>query len=141
MEIRQILYKVILITMMIIICTSGLCYAKPAPPNLPEDEPTDEPTADSSEFDIDTSLFDPTSSLTGAGKANEIISGLLGVFTVLGAITTVVSIAIIGFNTILGSANEKAEHNQKLVGVIVGAIVLMCGSIIAKALIGVAETL
>ena len=35
----------------------------------------------------------------------------------------------------------KAEYKEKLVGVIIGAIVLMCGSIIARVLIGFAEAL
>ena len=90
-------------------------------------------------LDIDTDLFQP--GLNDVGKASEITAILLAVFTVLGAIITVVSIAIIGFNTILGSANEKAEYKEKLVGVIIGAIVLMCGSTIARLLIGLAEAL
>lgn len=144
MKIRQILYKVIFITMLIIICNSCMCYANPVEPLQPillgeAGGNGGGASGETSGFEINTDLFQP--GLNGVGKASEITSILLGVFTVLGAIITVISIAIIGFNTILGSANEKAEYQQKLVGVIIGAIVLMCGSIIARVLISFAEAL
>ncbi len=74
-----------------------------------------------------------------SGRGKTIISSILGALTVVGTIMVIIAIAIIGFNTILGSASEKAEYNQKLVGVIIAAIILTCGSIIARVLISVAE--
>lgn len=86
----------------------------------------------------DLELFEPTISL---GGTTTIIGQILGILRILGAITIVVAIAVIGFNTILGSANEKAEYQQKLVGVLFAGIFLVASTSIAKLIMSVAATI
>ena len=66
---------------------------------------------------------------------------MLGVLTGVGIILIVVSIALLGYNTILGSASEKAFSQEKLVGLVIAAAVLTCGSVIAKMIASIAYSL
>ena len=83
-------------------------------------------------------LYRPTVS---AGGATAVIGRILGILMTLGAIMITVSIAIIGFNSILGSASEKAEYQQKLMGVVFAGIFMVASSAIAKMIMNVATSL
>lgn len=87
-----------------------------------------------------TDLFvPPVADLKSGGRTQEMISKVLGVLELLSQIAIVVAIAIIGFNSILGSASEKAEWNQKLIGVVIAAVVLVAASKVAQLVINIAE--
>ena len=67
------------------------------------------------------------------------ISAISSVLFVIGIISTAVLLAVIGFTTMLGSANEKALAQEKYMGFLVGAILITTISTIAKVIIQVAE--
>ena len=85
----------------------------------------------------DLGLFEPSVS---PGGATSIIGKILSILRIIGAIMVVVSIAVIGFNSILASASEKAEYQQKLVGVLFAGIFMVASTSIAKWLMSVAGT-
>lgn len=70
------------------------------------------------------------------GESNEnvqnLINKILGIIIAIGIIISVLVIAIIGFNYVLGSAQEKAANQEQLVTVAVGAVVLTAGVTIVK---------
>ena len=49
--------------------------------------------------------------------------------------------ALIGFGTILGSANEKAQGQEKYVGLVIAALLITGGSVLAKLIINIAESI
>jgi len=83
----------------------------------------------------------PQVSLTKEGNAYTMISTILGVLQVLSVCAVVVSIALIGFNTMLGSANEKALNQEKFVGILVAAALIFGGSYIAQLIISVVQSI
>ena len=85
--------------------------------------------------------FKPSINLPSGGKAEEIIESILGALTVIGIIGIVISFALIGFSSILGSASEKAQGQEKYVGIVIAAVIITGGSIIARLIISVAENL
>lgn len=62
----------------------------------------------------------------------NIINTMLGILTAVGAIMAVVIIAMIGFGYVIGSAEEKAVDQEKLITLLIGAVVLIAGSQIVK---------
>lgn len=122
MKINKILYTIILITISILVCTSCVVSATGL-----------------DDVNIDDPGYKPT--IPSGGKATTIISNILGALTVIGIIAIVIAIALIGFSSILGSASEKAENKEKYVGLIIAAVLITGGSIIARIIISVAETL
>lgn len=137
MKIIKILYQIILITILIVMCSSCICFAakKENLPPLPEDATV---TGDESIGLPDLNNgYKPTTDLGGTGE--EIVGKILGVAIAIGGIAGVISIALIGFNTILGSASEKAANQEKYIGVLVGAILITSGSIIARIIMSFAD--
>lgn len=67
------------------------------------------------------------------------VAAILSILQVIGVITIVIGITIMGFNTILGSAEEKAVEQKKAIGVIVGAIMIFGVTTIAKFIISIVE--
>lgn len=90
-----------------------------------------------SKLNIDTGNYKPV--ISEDQKFNSMVSTILGIIQVIGAIALVIGIAIIGFKSILGSAEEKAVDKNKFIGLIVGAIMLLGGSTIAKFIISAIE--
>ena len=60
------------------------------------------------------------------------INKILGIITVVGAVISVVLIAYIGFNYVLGSAEEKAVNKEQLITFTIGVVFLTLGSEIVK---------
>lgn len=75
------------------------------------------------------------------GRATNIIISILNVLTVLGIIAIVIAIAIMGLGSILGSASEKALKQEQFIGIVIAAGLIAGGSIIAKLIISVAESI
>lgn len=87
--------------------------------------------------EINTGSYKPT--ITNNSRANSMISKIFGALQVVGGIAIVISIAMIGFNSILGSADEKAQGKGKAVGILFGAIMIIGVSTIAKLILSVVE--
>ena len=122
MKITKIVYKIMIIIAVIIMCSSSICFAgvEDGKPNLELD-------------------YGPTVQM-GESSMN-IVETILGVLTVSGIAIGIVGIALIGFNSILGSASEKAAGKEKYVGIVIAALLITGGSVIAKLLINFAENL
>lgn len=133
----KILYKIILILALIIMCTSSICYAEQELPDIHDGGGKGIITGDGLP-DLDGN-YKPTVQMGDSSK--NIVSTILGILTVLGIVVGVVGIALIGFNTILGSASEKAAGQEKYVGIVIAALLITGGSVIAKFIINFAENL
>ena len=70
---------------------------------------------------------------------NSKVATLLSILQVVGVITIVIGIVIMGFNTIMGSAEEKAVEEKKAIGLIVGAVMIFGVTTIAKFIISIVE--
>ena len=88
---------------------------------------------------INVDLFNP--SIDGTDGAITVIEGILNFLLVLGVVVTVISIALIGFSAILGSASEKADAQGKYIGIVIGAILITSVCAIAKFIIHFAENI
>lgn len=86
---------------------------------------------------INTGSYKPT--IYNNTKANSMIAKIFGALQVVGGVAIVISIAMIGFNSILGSADEKAQGKGKAVGILFGSIMIVGVSTIAKLIISVIE--
>ena len=104
-------------------------YKGPSAPDVKGDTKTGLPSLNNN--------FKPTASITGTAKST--VELILGVLQVVGIVAVVVGIGLIGFNTILGSAGEKAIAQEQYVGIVIAAVVITAGSTIAKFLINAAE--
>ena len=87
--------------------------------------------------EINTGSYKPT--ISNNTRANSMISKIFGALQVFGAVATVISIAMIGINIILGSSDEKAQGKGKAVGILFGAIMIAGISTIAKLILSVVE--
>lgn len=74
-----------------------------------------------------------------SSKMNSIVGVILGALQIIGAFAIVLGIAIVGFQTLLGSANDKADGKGKAIGFIIGAIMLFSITTIAKLVISAVE--
>lgn len=149
MKIMKILYQIILITILIVMCSSCVCFAETdrrfheafldddgggtQPGSVTGDESTGLPDINSN--------YKPRVDFGSTGTSKSIIEKILGVLVALGGIVGVISIALIGFNTILGSASEKAANQEKYIGVLIGAALITSGSIIAQMIVKFAESI
>ena len=70
---------------------------------------------------------------------NSIVGTILGALQIIGAFAIVLGIAIVGFQILLGSANDKADGKGKAIGFIIGAIMLFSITTIAKLIISAVE--
>lgn len=86
---------------------------------------------------IDTGSYKPE--ITNNTKANSMIGKIFGALQIIGMIAIVLSIALVGFNTMLGSAEEKAQGKGKAIGILFGAIMITAVSTIAKLIISAVE--
>lgn len=143
MKTMKILYKTILMILLIIMCTSNMCYAEQELPDTHDGGGTT--TESDSTGGIGSGLPDldsgyaPTVQMGDSFKGR--ISTVLGVLTILGVIGTAVGLALIGLGTILGSASEKAANQEKYVGIVIAAILITGASVIAKFIISFAENI
>lgn len=72
-------------------------------------------------------------------KMNSIVGTILGALQIIGAFAIVLGIAVVGFQILLGSANDKADGKGKAIGFIIGAIMLFSITTIAKLIISAVE--
>ena len=86
---------------------------------------------------LNTKDYEP--SLEKSDSFNSKVATLLSILQVVGVIAIVIGIAIMGFNTIMGSAEEKAVEEKKAIGLIVGAVMIFGVTTIAKFIISIVE--
>ena len=72
-------------------------------------------------------------------KMNSIVGTILGALQIIGGFAIVLGIAVVGFQILLGSANDKADGKGKAIGFIIGAIMLFSITTIAKLVISAVE--
>ena len=65
-----------------------------------------------------------TSSVSGATKLGEIGNDIIGIVQVIGSISSVVALILIGIKYVMGSVEEKAEYKQTLKPYLIGAIMV-----------------
>ena len=86
---------------------------------------------------LNTKDYEP--SFEKSDSFNSKVATLLSILQVVGVIAIVIGIAIMGFNTIMGSAEEKAVEEKKAIGLIVGAVMIFGVTTIAKFIISTIE--
>ena len=149
-KINKIVFKVILIMILIVTCNSCVCYAERPNKDIMQEGGSGSDAGGGSSNEDNTAqgneglglppldnTYKPSVSM--GTTTLGVITTLLSVLQVLGVVTIVISIAIMGFGSILGSASEKAAGQEKMVGIVVAAALITGGSIIAKMIISVAE--
>jgi type IV secretory pathway VirB2 component (pilin) len=72
-------------------------------------------------------------------KMKSIVGTILGALQIIGGFAIVLGIAVVGFQILLGSANDKADGKGKAIGFIIGAIMLFSITTIAKLVISAVE--
>lgn len=92
-------------------------------------------------YGIEYDNFEPKIDIDDLDNSETIIKieSILSVLSVVGVIVTVILLAVLGFFSILGSAEEKHDIQFKLTGFIVGAILITATSTIAKIIIEFSE--
>lgn len=145
----NIMYKIILLMLLIVTSTSSVCFA--APQHIQQEiydgggNPVDSSEDGSSGSgnsqylpNLDDEGYKPAPE--NSGKAKKVISNILGALTTVGAIIAVLAISIIGYNTIIGTASDKAFEKEKLIGVAIGAAIMTGSSALAQMIVSIAET-
>ena len=69
----------------------------------------------------------------------KIGSNILSILTTIGIVISVLVITGLGIKYITGSAEEKAEYKKSFIPLLVGMVLLLSASVIAKFLIGIAQ--
>ena len=149
MKINRMLYKIAVIILLIFMFNSFSCYAKEEVQEDVGGSSSEVTGGGSSTVSGDSSKglpsidsgYNPVASLPTGGRTMNIVTTILSILTVLGIIAIVVSITLIGFTTILGSASEKAQGQEKYVGLFIASLLITGGSVLAKMIISVAESL
>lgn len=75
--------------------------------------------------------YDP-SKYESPSEFSEVASKVLGAISVIGAILTVVIIAVMGFEYILGSSQDIAEIQSRFGGMLIGAVLITFATAIVK---------
>ena len=73
------------------------------------------------------------------GTIQTIGQRVLGIITTIGIVISVVVIAGLGLKYIIGSSEEKAEYKKSFIPLLVGMILLLGASTIAKFIISAAQ--
>lgn len=124
MKINKIAIKIItIITILIISCTTicTLSFAE--------------------NYDINDLVkgnnYDPNKHVPSSTKITDFAGKILGAISVIGAILTVVLIAVIGFQYITGSSQDIAEIKSKFGGILIGVVMLTGATAIVRLVLNV----
>ena len=90
--------------------------------------------------DLD-SVTQPSVELSNGNIAFTVVTTILGALRVVGVIALVISISLLGFGAIMGSANDKAIAKEKYMGILVASIMIVAGSAFAEMIIKAAESI
>ena len=80
---------------------------------------------------VQATTFDPnhykpssTNSVSGATQLEKIGNRIIGVVQIIGSVSSVVALIVIGIKYVTGSVEEKAEYKQTLKPYLIGAVLL-----------------
>ena len=80
---------------------------------------------------VQATTFDPehykpssTNSVSGASRLENIGNKIIGVVQIIGSVSSVIALIIIGIKYVTGSVEEKAEYKQTLKPYLIGAVLL-----------------
>ena len=65
-----------------------------------------------------------TNSVSGATQLEKIGNRIIGVVQIIGSVSSVVALIVIGIKYVTGSVEEKAEYKQTLKPYLIGAVLL-----------------
>ncbi len=137
---KVIILIISIIMIMIFITSNNIVYAEPHD-WFEEDSGSSSSSSSSGSilngYPSNLSQYKP--SIANSSGWISIVESVLGVLQVVGLIGCVILLALFGFNTILGSANEKAVAHEKYGGFLIGIVLITGGISIAKIVISVAE--
>lgn len=137
---KLIILIISIIMIMIFITSNNIVYAEPHD-WFEEDSGSSSSSSSSGSilngYPSNLSQYKP--SIANSSGWISIVESVLGVLQVVGLIGCVILLALFGFNTILGSASEKAVAHEKYGGFLIGIILVTGGISIAKIIISVAE--
>lgn len=68
-----------------------------------------------------------------------ILEKILSILQVIGVIGIVISVAMLGFKTVMGSASDKAVEQEKYGGILIATVMITSGISIAKFIISTLE--
>ncbi len=78
-----------------------------------------------------TTVFNPehykpssTNSVSGASKLEHFGNKIIGVVQIIGSVSSVIALILIGIKYIMGSVEEKAQYKETLKPYVIGAILL-----------------
>ncbi len=76
--------------------------------------------------DFDPEHYKPSSisSVSGATKLGEIGNNIIGAVQVIGSISSVIALILIGIKYVMGSVEEKAEYKKTLKPYLIGAFMV-----------------
>lgn len=76
--------------------------------------------------DFDPEHYKPSSisSVSGATKLGDIGNNIIGAVQVIGSISSVIALILIGIKYVMGSVEEKAEYKQTLKPYLIGAFMV-----------------
>lgn len=98
----KLIVSVLIITLLFV-CFQGLAYAIDA---------------------IDPNDYKPNIGQSNTERTKEMANKILGLISSIGAVCSVIVIAIIGIKYMLGSVEEKADYKKKMTTYMVGAVLL-----------------
>lgn len=76
------------------------------------------------DFDPNNYKPDSTSSVIGATRLENIGNRIIGIVQVIGSISSVIALILIGIKYVMGSVEEKAEYKKTLKPYLIGAIMV-----------------
>jgi len=85
--------------------------------------------------------FEKSIDTSGAGELKDTGETILGVIQVIGTITAVAMLMILGVKYMMGSADQKAEYRKSMLPYFIGAILIFAASNLADTIYGWAKGL
>ena len=76
----------------------------------------------------------PNGNVKGSEQIKTVGSTVVGILQTVGIVLSVVVLIVLGIKYMMGSAEEKAEYKKSMIPLIVGIIVVMGATTIAKTL-------
>ena len=111
------IFAVVLMAMLVVFSVSTFSYADSAK-------------------DVVTGINANMTGIDSSGM-KSIAGRVLGLLQIVSAILAVILIAYLGFNMVLGSANEKADVQKQFIPLIIGVTIVFAATSIANLLLGI----
>lgn len=79
-------------------------------------------------------INDLTGTDPGTSGLSKTFGKILGVFTIIGSIVSVLALVALGIKYMLGSVEERAEYKKSMMPYVIGAVLVFAASTIAQAI-------